>query len=261
MRLSRILLVPASVLLLGACGVDDGPVSNARPSLATVRFINAISDEGAVDARMVDQTAWSAYALGINFRQSGLWLPTEAGSRPVRVWRASNVLDEIELLVEQTVDIPAGQTITLLLTGSVQAGTARIEVMPETLPDSVANNYHVRAVNVTDSPVEVSWVAGSDVSAPTAVPSLGSSAFVARPLGDVTASFNAPGAPGTTWTAQAPKGAAQSNGIGATAGTAASGSALSAWIFPASVVGSRAPQEFTSPGVVWFVDRVPAPPR
>ena len=260
MRLSRIIGIPAAALLFGACGVDDGPVSNARPPLATVRFINAINDEGAVDARMVDQTQWSAYALGINFRQSGIWMPTEAGTRKVRVWRATNHIDSLNLIIEQDVAITAGQNITLLLTGSAQAGTARIEVMPETVPDSVASNIHVRAVNVTGSPVDVSWVDGSTTTGPTSVPALGSSAFVARPLGAVTASFAVPGT-ATAVTANSPAGAVQNNGIGATAGHLASGSALSAWVFPASVAGTRAPAAFTTPGVVWFVDRVPAPPR
>lgn len=263
MRLSRFLL-PMAALVLASCGVDDGPVSNTRPPLAGVRFVNALSDEGPVDARMIDQTQWAAYALGINFRQAGIRMPAEAGSRPVRVWRATNDINQLDLLIEQTVDIVANQDVTLLLTGSVQAGTARIEVIPDAVPDSSANQFHIRAVNATGSAAEVSWVSGSDASAAASIGPLAASAFTQRALGTVTARFNAPGAAATTWSAAAPAGVAQTdNGIGATAGYLASGTGLSAYLFPASVVGSRAPQTaaFAAPAVVWFVDRVPAPPR
>lgn len=260
MRFSRF-FIPAAALLMAACAVDGGPVSNERPSLGGVRFINGLADEGPVDIRMIDQTQWAPYALGITFRQAGVRLPAEAGARPIRVWRAGNNIDSIPMLLEQTVDIVGGQNVTLLLTGSVQAGTATIVSIPDDVPDSVSNQIHIRAVNATGSAAEVSWAAGSDVSSASSVGPLAASSFVSRGLSAVTAQFNAPSDAGTLWTKEAPAGAIQANGIGATAGYVASGSALSAYLFPASVVGSRAPQGFTSPGVVWFVDRVPAPPR
>lgn len=263
MRLSRFLL-PVAALLLASCGVDGGPVSNARPALAGVRFVNALSDEGPVDARMIDQTQWSSFALGINFRQAGFIMPTEAGSRKIRVFRATNDINQLDVLIEQSVDIVGGQNVTLLLTGSVQGGSARIEIIPETVPDSSANQFHIRAVNATGTAADLSWVAGATVSPVGSVGPLAATSYTQRALGAVTAQFNAPGVPGTTWSTAAPAGVAQTdNGIGATAGYLASGTAMSAYLFPASVVGSRAPQggAFTSPAVVWLVDRVPAPPR
>ncbi len=263
MRLSRYLL-PVAALLLASCAVDGGPVSNARPALAGVRFINALADEGPVDARMIDQVQWSAYALGINFRQAGIRMPAQAGSRPIRVWRATNDINQLDLLIEQTVDIVEGQDVTLLLTGSVQGGTARIDVIPDAVPDSSANQIHIRGVNATGAAAELSWVSGANTNPVGSVGPLSATAFTQRALGTVTAQFNAPGAPATIWSTEAPAGVAQTdNGIGATAGYRASGSALSAYLFPASVVGSRAPQTapFAKAAVVWFVDRVPAPPR
>lgn len=262
MRLSRF-VIPVSALLLASCGVDDSPTVNNRPDLAGVRFINALVDAGPVDARMVDQTQWSAYALGINFRQSGILMPAQAGARPVRVWTSSNVLDDIELLIEQTVNITAGQNVTLLLTGSVSGGTARIEVIPDAVPDSTAGQIHVRAVNASDAAADVSWVDGGGASAPVSVGPLGTSAYIARPTGPVTASFTVAGDAGGPREAAAPAGEVRDDGIGNTAGHLASGSALSAYVFPASMPGSAAPQggAFDAPAVIWFVDRVPAPPR
>lgn len=259
MRFTRYLL-PALAILVTACGVESDPVVNSRPPLALVKYIHAIPDEGPVDIRMIDQTKWSAYALNTNFRQQSIPMPTQAGNRLIRVWRATNVLDEIELLIEQNVQINAGENVTLLLTGSVQAGTARIEVIRDDVPDSVANQIHVRAVNTTGTAATVSWVDGNGASAPTNVASLGTTNYVARPLGAVTASFDLGG---DTYEAAAPAGAPQDGLIGATAGHQASGSALAAYLFPASVPDSRAPQTaaYQQPAVIWFVDRVPAPPR
>lgn len=273
MRLSRILTPVSALLLLAACGVDDGPTSNARPPLAGVVFIHAMPDEGPVDARMIDQTQWSAYALGINFRQSSPRMAAQAGSRSIRVWRKSTDVDQV-MLIEQNVTIEAGQNVTLLLTGSVQGGTARIEVIPDNPPDSASGQIHVRAVNTTDAAAEVAWVTGGTAGTPVSVSPLGTSAYTAFPMAAVTASFFAPGAPGTTWEKVAPAGEPQTEGKGATAGYSASGSALSAYLFPPSVPGSLAPQDpepvvggdpvvpvFAIPGIIWFVDRVPAPPR
>ena len=70
MRLSRLIILSVSGLLVTACGVDDGPTVNARPQLAGVRFIHAMPDEGPVDARMIDlrvNDARRVPAVGQNF--------------------------------------------------------------------------------------------------------------------------------------------------------------------------------------------------
>lgn len=256
MRLSRIVLLPAAALFATACGVDDEPVVNARPQLSSVRVIHAIADEGPIDTRMIHSARWSNFALGLNFRASGIPMPVEPGSRPLRVWRSSTVLEEIVPLIETDVVIPAGQNVTLLLTGSVANGTARVEVIPDVVPDSTAGQIHARVVNATAAGVAASWVAGDVTSAPISVASLATSSYEARPAGPLSVLVG-----GATFAA--PAGVAENNGIGATAGAGQAGSALSAFVFPASVVGSRAPQDgaFAAPAVVWMVDRVPAPPR
>ncbi|HLV24694.1 MAG TPA: DUF4397 domain-containing protein [Gemmatimonadales bacterium] len=263
MRLSRIIIPLSALLLLASCGVDDSATVNSRPDLAGVRFINALVDAGPVDARMVDQAQWSAYALGLNFRQSGITLPTQAGARPVKVWTATNVLEDMELLIDQTVNITAGQNVTLLLTGSVAGGTARIEVIPDPVPSETAGQIHVRAVNASDTPADVSWVDGGGASAAVSVGALGTTEYVARPTGLVSASFDVVGDAGSPRVADAPIGAPEDGLIGARAGYSAEGSGLSAFVFGPAVVGSLAPQDpaFLEPGIVWFVDRIPAPPR
>lgn len=261
MRLSRF-IIPVSLLLLASCSIDDGPTQNTRPDLAGVRFINALVDAGAVDARMIDQTQWSAYALGLNYRQSGITLPTQAGARPVKVWTASNVLEDIDLIIEQTVTITAGQNVTLLLTGSVAGGTARIEVIPDPVPAEAAGQIHVRAVNASDTPADISWVDGGGASAAVSVGALGTTDYLVRPTGLVTASFTVAGDAGSPRVGDAPAGAPESGLIGATAGYTAEGSGLSAFIFGPAVAGSPSDlgAAYLEPGVVWFVDRIPAPP-
>lgn len=266
MKLSRFFILPAAAALLAGCAIDDAPTENSRPAgLSGVRFIHAMSDEGAVDARMYDQTEWSASALGVNFRGSGAIFPTEPGARAIRIFRASTELDEIDdILIDQTVTIPAGEdVVTLLLTGSVQAGTATIQVITESVPDSTSGSTHFRAFNAGSSPREVVFTDAGGSTAPVSVGPLSSTGYSVRSVGAgaLTATFYDAADPGTTWEGNAPAGAPENNGIGATAGHTASGSALVAYIFDASVVGSRAPAGFTEPGVIWFVDRVPAPPR
>jgi len=253
MRLSRF-LIPAAALLMASCAVDGGPVSNDRPPLGGVRYINGLADEGPVDIRMVDQSKWAPYALGINFRQGGVTMAAQAGTRHIRVWRAGSDIESIPMIHEENIDIVEGESVTLLLTGSVQAGTIRFVVIPDAVPDSTANQIHIRGVNATGTPMDLSWINGDEEGPSTSVASMGQSAYIAHGLSKVTAKFGAA-------TQDAPAGAAQANGIGATAGYLASGSGLSAYVFPASVPGSAAPEEFTEPGIVWFVDRVPSPPR
>ena len=266
MKLSRFLILPATALLLAGCAIDDSPTENRRPDgLSAVRFIHAMSDEGAVDARMYDQTEWSSYALGINYRQSGAFHPTESGARTIRVFRASTDINEIDdILIDQTVTIPPGEdAVTLLLTGSVQGGTANIQVLTAAVPDSVSGSVHFRAFNTGSEAREVVFTDGGGSTAPVSVGPLSSTGYSVRGVaaGALTASFHDAADPGTVWSGNAPAGAPQNGGIGATAGHTASGSALAAFLFEPAVVGSRAPQDLVDPTVIWFVDRVPAPPR
>ena len=311
MKLSRFFILPAAALLLAGCAIDDAPTENSRPAgLSGVRFIHAIADEGAVDARMYDQTEWSSYALGINFRQSGAIHPTEPGTRPIRVFRASTDIDAIDdILIEQTVDIPAGQPlVTLLLTGSVQSGTAQIQVITGSVPDSTAGSVHYRVFNATGTPYVARYEDVGGEGGSFTVNQFSGSEYQTRAVGTayMVTAFWDPGDPGTIfggghptediwnpnfpWSipwannrSAMPLRAPEANGIGATAGSRASGSAMSAFIFPASVAGTRAPRDpvpvppdpeeedadlwippppfYNTPNIVWFIDRVPAPPR
>src|SRR4051812_40800653 len=83
---NRPVLLLFTALGLAACGGDDSPTGVGRPSLAAVRYINALPDTFDVDIRMVDQIDWSATANKLTFRAATEYFPIEAKARHLRVF-------------------------------------------------------------------------------------------------------------------------------------------------------------------------------
>jgi hypothetical protein len=278
MRLSKLHLLPLALLAVAACH-DDGVSVNARPPLGGVRFINAVPDGGAVDIRMIDQVEWSASSVstatnyGLPFRSATIHWPTEAKARHIRVFPTdSSVAVTTQILHDTTITIEPDKNVTLMLVGSRAAGgkVSFIRVDDNTTAQGT-NQVAVRLVNassVGQSPATADgYVTASTSSALPATATFATvaprsaSAYVARAIGDFAVQATAAGNTATVWRASAPSGAPQSGLIGATAGALAGGSALSAYLFPRSVAGSAAPQGFSTPALVFFVDAIPAPPK
>lgn len=275
MRLTRLLLLSVVALGAAACSEDDGVTINTRPPLGGVRFINAVPDGGPVDIRMIDQVEWSANSVststnyGLPFRAGTIHWPTEAKSRRIRVFPTdSNVAVTSQILHDTTIAIEPNKNVTLMLVGSRAAGgSVRFVMIDDTPPALTGNQIAVRAVNAGAAASVNGYLTAT---ATTALPGSATwpamalytpGAYVTRDTGTFAVRATAAGAPATIWSATAPAGAPASGLISATAGFRAAGSGLSAYVFPTSVAGTKAPQTsaFTSPAIVYFVDRIPGP--
>ena len=278
MRLTH--LLPIVLLAVAACH-DNGVSVNARPPLGGVRFINAVPDGGPVDIRMIDQVEWSASSAsgsanccGLTFRAGTISWPTEAKARHIRVFPSdSSIVITSQILLDTTITIEANKNVTLMLVGS-QATGGKVSFV--TISDDVApaaTQVAVRLVNASSTgqvPANASGYITATTS--TALPATADFATVAprsaspylmRATGSFAIRTTPAGDNTTIWSIAAPDGAAASGLIGVTAGALGPGSGLSAYLFPRSVAGTKAPQTtlFLTPGIVFFVDLIPAPPK
>ena len=272
MRLSRLFLMPLALVALAACH-DNGVSVNERPPLGGVRFINAVPDGGPVDIRMVDQVEWSASSVnsnsyGLAFRSGTIYWPTEAKARHVRVFPTDSLLaNTTTVLLDTTITVEANKNVTLMLVGSRAAGGKIGFVKFDDTVTPPADQVAVRLVNATSS-ARSGFVTSDTTSAlgtatfGTVAP-LSASAYVTRPTGKFFMQSTPAGSTSPASFSIAPTGAPADGLIGVTAGYNGPGSALSAFVFPASVTGTAAPQTtaFKTPGVVFFVDFIPAPPH
>jgi hypothetical protein len=176
-----------------------------------------------------------------------------------------------QILHDTTITIEANKNVTLMLVGSRAAGGKVSFVMIDDNPGTVASNQiATRLVNASSTgqtPATASaYITADTTSALPATPTFASvaprsaSPYVLRPTGSFFLRTTADGSTATVWSAVAPAGAPADGLTGVTAGALGGGSAFSGYLFPRSVAGSGAPN-FTSPGIVYFVDLIPAPPK
>ena len=281
MRFSRISLLPLALLAVAACS-DDGVQVNERPPLGGVRFVNAVPDGGPVDIRMIDQVEWSANSVsgnaaccGLPFRSGTIHWATEAKARRIRVFPTdSSLAVTTQILHDTTITIEANKNVTLMLVGSRAAGGRVSFVMIDDNPGTVAGNQiATRLVNASSAGQTPASAAGyitptasSALPSPATFPTVAprsASPYVVRPTGAFAFQATPVGDNATIWAAAAPAGAPADGLIAATAGATGGGSAFSAYLFPRSVAGTAAPQTaaFNAPGLVYFVDLIPTPPK
>jgi hypothetical protein len=275
MRLAH--LLPIALLAVAACH-NDGVSVNDRPPLGGVRFINAVPDGGPVDIRMIDQVEWSASSVsgnanccGLVFRQGTIHWATEAKARHIRVFPSdSSIAITSQILHDTTITVEANKNVTLMLVGSRAAGGHVSFVTIDDNP-APATQVAVRLVNASSTgltPTNASGYVTTDTTSAlgaatfATVAPRSASPYVVRATGSFFLRATPAGDNTTVWTAAAPAGAPANGLTGATAGALGPGSGLSAYLFPRSVAGTGAPQGaiFQSPGIVFFVDLIPAPP-
>ena len=270
MRFPRFLLLAApAVVTLVACDSDDVTVES-RPPLAGVRYINAVPDTGRLDFRMVDQLEYSANTIsgtgGLNFRDGTEYFPTEAKARRIRVFSLADTLVTTvqQVVVDTTITFEANKNYTLLLAGTSRNRQARFRVIEDVPAQPPAGQIAVRAYNAGAGPIDA-WVVASTTTALSGAPTfssvadLAASAYRTQAAGAFAVRVASPGTTTALASLQAAAGAAGNALVNPTAGAAVPGTVFSAYIFPRSVAGSRAPQTaaFSTAGVQLFVDRLP----
>lgn len=274
MRVSRIGLALVGALMAIGCSEDDGPFFAPQVPLAYTRFINAIPDTVSVDFRFVDLLEYSPFGIQVAFRGFTPYQGTAPGARHLKVftdWGGDSVFlrHVTDVILEETPSFEAGKYYTIAAVGySRTTGTPRVklQVFEDPIPDP-GSNVAFRVVNLATglSSLNVGVTATSTDPIPTPtfsnVAYLGSSAYVTRPPGaawfrvqETTAAAEIVTGAGR----QAPAGIAGDplNNLTTIGGAAQAGSVVTAYIFPRSVAGSRAPN-ITTPTIVFVVDKHP----
>jgi hypothetical protein len=281
MRFQRLILAVILACGVSACAKDVTGVTNTPPPLAYVRYINAVSDTFNMDFRAVDQVSYSPPFLNTLFRGlgDGNYQGYQAGSRHIRIFLDPNPANNTvavdpavasTVMVDTTFSFTAGTYYTLLHVGSARAGAAvkeKLWIITDALPTQSSATVAYRIINAApvQGAVDV-YVRADGTTALSGTPTASSLAFQSA----TTYLTQAPGplvirltAPGTLTAVGATAGYTLQAGTAGTTladpifGSAQGGSILTAFIFDASVVGSKAAQ-FATPGVVYFPDRQPA---
>lgn len=261
MRLSRLVMLCLGTVGIVACGSDSVTTPNLPP-LSDVRFINALSDTGAVDIHAIDQVEFSPIANNLAFRAGTAYYPTEAGSRHFRVFLTSkDITVTSKVLSDQIVTLPANTRLTLLLTGSARSGQINLWVINDASDPPASGKIGVRLVNTAPGPVNgylVTAVTDPVSGTPTFsnVGAITASPYVARNTGAATVRVTDVGSPAINATMLGPSAPSTPAGEKPAAGTTSQGTVFSVYYFPPGAAGS-ANASFSSAGMIWFVDRNP----
>lgn len=256
-----------------ACDVER-VVETQQVPMAGVRFINAVPDTGSMDFRFVDIPESNAH-WDMPFRNNVVttssvpastklqYKAARAGERDFRIFMYGTTIEVASTVVhEGSFTFEAGKNYTVLIwgyanpTGPGRPGNAqamRVDIFEENVPDPGAQ-VALRVINTTMDPIDASYyedggtVPGTATWANLAPMSISNYVTVApdtfrynvTPAGVATNLFA---------DARALLGAAAVTGppgpFDAFPGTMVAGSAVTALVFPGSVVGSQAPQTGT----------------
>lgn len=267
-RLQRLgLLAPA--LFLAACkGQETGFTQTNLGPLAYVRFVHAVPDRGPVVGRWVDKvenwvgTPTSGTALGISYRAVTPFQGVSAGSRHFKIFPASNNIDSTQMVIaDVTSDLAANTYYTFLLTGyracngaspaeqvvriaetrpTIPAGQFALRVIQAAPGFTAAQDYYVTLTGTSALPATATF-ANQAFSADPAV--LSGRTWVLRDTGTAAVRAYNTGTTATanlTSTVTAGASTAQVSSTNPLPGTRASGSALTAFVFPQQLTAACA---------------------
>jgi len=289
MRIQRLISAAILACSVAACAKDVTGVSHPAPPLAFVRYVNAVSDTFNMDFRAVDQVTYSQPFLNAQFRDlgAGNYQGYQAGSRHIRIFLNPNpanntvAVDPVvvsTVMVDTTFTFTAGTYYTLLHVGYARTGAAvkeQLLIITDALPTQSTATVQYRIINAAPTLGTVVVYARPDgvtplTGAPTAAALAfkGVTAYQSQAPGPIVMRMTTPGTivtqgsatgytvqvgtAGTTTLTAAP-GVAPADPI---YGSGQGGSIFTAFIFDASVVGSKAAQ-FATPGIVFYPDVQP----
>ena len=263
--------VLAGALLVAACsdGGDDVILAPKVP-LAYTRFVNAVPDTQPTDWRFIDQLENSPTAIGLAFRGFSPYQATAPGARKLRVFPAdTNVTVVQQMLIDTTITLTAGTYYTLVHLGNARGNADRLLVIQDDIPNVQTTNIALRAVHAGVGLANLD-VFVSDTASSLPLPATpqfanlafaAASAYATRAPGAFRLRATTSGQTAVVANAIAPPGAAAVpvDNLTAIGGSNMGGSAITAFAFPRSVAGSRAPQTtaFTTPAIVYIIDRHP----
>lgn len=272
MRLTKFAPLGLALVALAACGeASNDPTTPDTPSLAFVRYINAVPDTLNTTVRFIDQVAYSPMTfVNVPFRGlgQGNYQPTQVGARRFRVFTFNSdfsAAGNTNILVDTTITFEAGKYYTLLHAGFARAGSTprqRIVVINDNLPTPGAQiavraihaAFGVGTVDIYATPTATSPLTGTPLFRGVATEAV--SAYQNVAPGAFAAQIAAAGTTTSLVAAAAPAGTAGTTAADPIGGATIAGSVISAIAFPASPANS-AGARFAAPGIVYFIDRHP----
>ena len=261
MRLSRLAMLCLGALSLSACG-SDKVTTPALPPLATVRFINALSDTGAVDIHAVDQVELSPVANNLAYRRGTQYFPTKAGVRHFRIFPTFTDINlTSKVLGDASITLLENTRVTLLLTGSARAGTVNLWMIDDASTPPPAGQIGVRLVNAAPGVVNGYLVNTATTPLPPTetfsnIGSLIRSPYVSRAFGVAAVRVTDAGSTAVSASGAGPAAPATLAGEKPAAGVNSQGTVFSVYLFGPGAAGSPN-ATVVSPTLVWFVDRNP----
>jgi len=259
-----------------ACHDTNGVPTHQGP-LAGLRYVNLVSDTGALDIRIVDIVGDAPATFGATFRTGGSPIGTAAqtsppyqavaaGLRHIRVFNSSTdpaIAQQVH--VDTTFTFEADQNYDFILNGFSRPGhvpARQAMIAPTPPPPTVGpGQFAMRVVNfapswagatpaLTDTTVrpDAFFLLGNG-ALPAGTPHavdvgyLASSGYTVLSTGSYRLALTVTGTTGPAMVqVHVPLGQAATPAEGPIAGSLAEGSVLTAVIVPRSVVGSAAPQ-------------------
>lgn len=277
-RIYQLSMLCLAAGVVNACKPEENFTSEDIPT-AGVRFLNLVPDTGAVDMRPVDLVENSSfYAVGFRSTTLAFYKNARAGQRHFRIFMSVSAFDASHTAEEQiaiastvladtTVTLEAGHRYTFVLWGNARrnAPAMRLNVFDDNPADPGAQ-VALRLVNAGAGLGAVDGrqypAAGTPPASATwaAVPELTASAYVSAPTGSIKYNVTPAGSGTALFTdATAIAGAAATVDLDPLPGTTVAGSAVSGFVVPKSVTGSKA-TSFAAPGIIFLWDRRPPRP-
>ena len=276
MKMMRFAVLLAGVAVLGACKDPLGEDVTLAPDvpLAFTRFVNGVADTGATDWRFVDQLEYSPVEFGMTFRSFSPYAGTRAGARQLKIFPTStNIAVTQQHFIDSTFTFEEGKYYTIMHVGMARsaAGAADADklviiedVLPATTPASttIALRFVHAGTNLVAQDVYALATATTAIAGTPmfdAVAFGNASTYDATRTAGTTAFRSAnDGTTAAVASTLAPVGSAAdaANGLTAIGGYSIGGSVMTGIFFPRSVAGSAA-TNFTTPGIVFLVDRHP----
>ena len=268
MRTLALAVVVAGGAIIAGCNDNRGAITAPTVPLAYTRFVDAVPDSGGMDWRFVDVIENSPTTFGLNFRGTfpgAGYQATGPGSRHLRIFQSSTDINLTQkVLFDTTFNFTAGTHYTLVVAGNMRAAQGKLYILTDDFTDP-GTSIAIRVFNAGAGTVDMyASASGGTSTLPTAFASglanFTASKYTTMAVGPLSLRGFATGS--TTFPAMVdvvvPAGlpADRANNLTAVGGTTQAGSVLTAFIMPRSVAGSTA-ANFTTPGIVYMVDRYP----
>jgi hypothetical protein len=268
MNPSRLATAAAAAIALAACGDENEVTLAPRPPVAFVRYVHIVPDTSAMDWRPIDAVENSPWAYAMTFRANTPYQAMGAGARRLRIFPTSEDISiTSQIVMDSTITFTANTYYTVIHLGLARPGQApadRLWVIEDQIPATIgAGQFALRVIHAGVG------LGSVDVASASSTTGTFSNVFTGRAYGSASAYQLVPTGPlalratdaGTSTVVAAasllPAGAAAGGGLSAAGGSTIGGSAVTAIVVPRSVPGSRAPSTFTTPAVIYLIDRAP----